>query len=90
MPCIGDSSHSQFSILRVSTSDGPQLSVLGMIGSTDIPQMIVGFAAGVLYVTDHRHFRGKYNTNVSGSKTWRYVTVADFDHGDIMFRLIVS
>ena len=52
--------------------------------------MKVGYAAGVLYVTDHRHFRVEYSTNVSGSRTWRYVTVADFDHGDVMFRLIMS
>ena len=46
--------------------------------------MIVGYAADVLYVTDHRHFRVEYSNNVSGFRTWRYVTFADCNHGDVV------
>ena len=41
-------------------------------------------------MADHLHFRVKYNADVSASRTWHYVAVANFDHGDVVVRSIVA
>ena len=56
---------------------------------SNVPQVIVSGAAYVLHVTNHRHFGIERNADAVSTGTGDDVIVADLDHSDVSFLLIV-